>query len=323
MHALVLGGTAFTGREIVLALGELGFGVTVFTHDIKVPEGMPPHEHFKGSRQSSEDLKRVASVKPWDLVVDNLGYTARDLELVLPHFRSVRRFLFHSTISLYRYIPPPMKQPILESAVNFEVVPANEDLSDVHWQYARGKWEAERLLQRHREFPWTSFRPTVTYGPNDLSERGFWYLARLLEGGPILVSDKPRRFRLTASRDVALAMSCCIDELTTLHQSYHIACSEIVTLEDFIRDSAQALGVKADIIKVSDSKLPSSLAGPLGELEIIPDLNAAIKDFNFQPTPWTKMITETARWFEVHSGKDRKRLLHGRSDEISLARSLG
>lgn len=314
MRALILGGTSYFGKDIAKDFHEAGYEVTLFTRGEKKPEDLPPHKHIKGSRQSAEDLKKAAG--PWDVVIDNIGYTGADMELLL---RSVqmKRFLFTSTISVYKY--GDGSWPLKEDSIRYDAKPADEDLSNVHWKYARGKLDAERVVS-DADVPWTILRPTLVLGPHDVTQRSFWYVNRLLKGGPILLANGGEQsFRLAYSLDVAKAYLDVLDSDRTAGQAYFLAQQEVITLKSFLEETAKALKVELVTVNVPKEFL-GDLGGPFAGMgNIIPAVNKAMREFGYRPTPFREMVSVTAKWFRDKWQGDETKLIASRDEELALA----
>lgn len=321
MKVLILGGTSFYGKAMARLFHEAGHAVTLFTRGNRFPQDLPPHRHIRGDRSRKEDLARAAREDRWDILVDNIAYTGDEVRLALELFPDVKRYLLCSTVSVYRFAPRA-PQPLLESSVDFEARPADENPADVHWKYARGKLEAERATMQAR-VPWTILRPPVIYGPHDVTNRGFWYLGRAVKGGPVLLAnDGTHSFRLAYSIDCARAFVQCASTAKTEGKVYNVAHREIITLKDFVLDGTGALGVTPELLGVPMEFL-GELAGPYANMvNFVPDFTAAERDFGFQPTPWREVAALTARWFRDSWKGDAAALYATREEELRLARAF-
>ncbi len=293
----------------------------VFTRGNRSLKDLAPHQHIQGDRENPQDLRRAAETEDWDVVIDNIAYNAGHVRTALKTFPSISHYILCSTISVYRFIPGHFRQPIRESDVSFNFDPPNEDPSDIHWKYARGKLEAERECFSQRKVPWTILRPPVVYGPDDPTDRGFWYVGRLLRGGPLLLSDGGvNSFRFIYSTDAARAfLEVMENRKRVLRKAYFIAQNEIITLRDFVEESARALGVVPDYVDVAADNL-QDLGGPYASMvNLIPDISSARKDFGFTTTPWPEFAHTTARWFRDHWQGNESELFATRTKEIEFA----
>ncbi|MBI4403685.1 MAG: NAD-dependent epimerase/dehydratase family protein [Deltaproteobacteria bacterium] len=302
MKILILGGTSFFGKEAAKLFHKEGFKVTLFTRGNQRPTDLPPVQQIRGDRNLPGHLKQLAEQGPWDLLLDNIAYDGMAVRNVLSSLKGkVRRYMLTSTVSVYRYTLNQYPQPLEESVVDYDYRPPEEDLNDVHWKYRRGKLEAEKQLIQQAEIPWTVFRPTIVYGPEDPLKRGFWYLARLIDGRPIsLANGGVASFRLAYSKDVARCFLLAAQTDCSIAKIYNIAGQECITLRDFIDESAKCLGCKASLVNVPGDQLTEEQAGPYGKVvNLIPDISAAKRDLSFKPTPFQTMIRDTAKWFSA------------------------
>ncbi len=309
MKILLLGGTEFVGRAIAEEFKKAGHDLTLFTR------------RLKGDRKNPADLDKVAKSTKWDLVIDNLGYTKSDMEILVKAFAGrTGRLFFTSTVSVYRYSNRRFYQPLNEEDVQYGFTPKDEDPSNVHWQYARGKLEAEAYLTSQKEIPWTIFRPSPVYGPFDNKNRVFWYLTRLIQGGPILLGNGGvQSFRLCFSEDLARAYRSAAEKDSTKNQIYYLAQFEIVTLRQLLELSAEALKAPVEFLSLPEELL-GELSGPLGNLQnFIPNIAKAQHELEYRPTPFEEFCTLTAKWFRDQWKGNEKELLTTRDEELTLA----
>jgi len=318
MKILVLGGTRFFGKSIVQKFFAKGCDVTVFTRGNQSPTDLPKVHFEKGDRTSSSDLSRLGKTS-WDVVVDNIAYEGPEVEMALKCIPKVGQWILTSTVAVYRY-PKKISGPtLLESEVDFEKIPPGEDLSDEHWKYARGKLETEKALMAKCQGAWTILRPPVVYGPWDFTGRGFWYLERLLSGGPLILADGGKdTTRIVFSEDVAEATVQVAYNPKTKKQIYNIAGEERLSLKQFIEDSAAFLNCRAEL-----KSIPLIQAGDLaGSYATMPffiqDIEKAKKDFGYKPTPWKEYGKISAQWYLKNRNPD---LLKGREQELTLMKA--
>ena len=151
-------------------------------------------------------------------------------------------------------------------------------------------------------------------------ERGFWYIARLLKGGPLLLANSGvASFRLAYSVDVARAYLQA-SQAGAHGKTYNLAQSEIITLRDYVEESARALGTKPELVNVP-RELLGEMGGPHADLiNHVPDITAAAKDFGFHPTPWPEAAKVSAIWFRDSWKGDEAKLLKTRPQEIDFAK---
>lgn len=320
MQVLLLGGTSFFGKEIVRAFFAAGHTVTVFTRGNVKPTDLPPHQKIVGDRNSLSDLMTVGRGRIWDVVIDNIGYNQEDSEKLVKAFRTAKHLIFDSTVSVYRYSKSRFPFPLEEDSIDYNSHPKDENHQDVHWKYARGKLEAEKYIVENCQIPWTLIRPPVVYGPDDTTQRGFWYLARLLDKGPLLLANGGNQsFRLVYSKDVAQAFLKAAGNPKAYNQAYYVGQKEIITLKDFLDESAKHLGVRPQYVSIPQELL-GELGGPHAPMvNIVVDISKAERELGFQPTPFPAFIKETTLWFKDQWKGSLSSLLATRNQELALA----
>ncbi len=320
MRVLILGGTQFFGKSIVRMLADEGHTVGIFTRGIRSLEDLPAHQHIQGDRDSIDDLVRAAETENWDAVVDNIAFSASHVRDALKAFSKTSHYVLCSSVSVYRFAAARFPWPIHDKSILHDSKPAAEKPHDIHWKYARGKLEAERECLRQKKVPWTILRPPVVYAPHDPTQRCFCSLIRLRPGGPLLLADGGvQSFRLLSSEDTARAFVQVLNNRKkTLRKAYFLGQSEIITLRDFVEESARALGIMPDYMDVPFDVL-GDLGGPWSTMvNVIPDISAARKDFGFAPTPFEQFAFETAHWFRDHWKGDSRKLLESRERELAF-----
>ena len=295
MKVLILGGTGMIGPGMARGFHDAGHEVALFTRSARAAPDLPPHRSLRGNRANPADLAAAAATEAWDLVIDNVAFTAADVQGALDAFPNVRRYVLCSSEVVYRFAPAGRLLPAVEDAVDFDARPADEDARDPGWAYARGKLEAEKALRDQARVPWTVVRPAVIHGPRDPAARGCWYLARVLAGGPILLADGGcASFRLAFSIDVARAVVLAATAPAAEARTYNLAQDEVLTLRDFIADPAAVLGLSPEFLSVPREFL-GNLGGPFADfVNHVPDASRIQRELGFRPTPWAEFARTTA-----------------------------
>src|SRR5688572_16216125 len=78
LRVLILGGTGFIGPHFVTALRAGGHKVTLFNRGRRAAALPADIESLTGDRNGQIDALRN---RPWDAVIDNSGYTPRQVQL--------------------------------------------------------------------------------------------------------------------------------------------------------------------------------------------------------------------------------------------------
>ncbi|WP_052351616.1 NAD-dependent epimerase/dehydratase family protein, partial [Deinococcus pimensis] len=198
MRILVLGGTQFVGRHIVLEALSRGHQVSTFTRG-RTPDDLPDAvERLHGDRDG--DMTALGN-RDWDAVVDVSGYVPRvvraSAELLRDH---TRRYLFISTISVYEDLA---REGVSEDDALARLAdPAVEQVTGE--TYGGLKVLCEEVVREVYGERATIVRPGLIVGPHDHTDRfTFWahHLAR--DERFVLFGDASTPLQLIDARDLA------------------------------------------------------------------------------------------------------------------------
>jgi len=303
---LIIGGTRFVGRYTALSLHSSGHQVTVFTrgkHEIDLPDDI---HHIQGDRKQATDLERAAYKDDWDVVWDNMSYTAEDARSAVRIFEGRCGLFIHtSTLAVYS-VCEGIVSPYVED--DFERGrPLVERRAHYPYDYGIQRREGERVLQQaHRDgsFPYVSVRLPAVLGPRDYSLRSWSYWRRILEDGRIILPDGGMdAHRSVYYGDVVAALLAVIERgADVAGRAYNLAGREIVSLRYFVERSARILGVDLDILDISSSALR---AAGLDPEEVSPyttwgnhiqSIARAQHELDFKPTPMAEWLEPTIEW---------------------------
>ncbi|MGX1541135.1 NAD-dependent epimerase/dehydratase family protein [Streptomyces adustus] len=209
MRILVMGGTWFLGKHIVVGALRQGWAVTTFNRGRsgRAVEGV---ESVHGDRTSLADLERLAEHGPWDAVFDTSSseFPPRDVLAAATALRPVvQRWVHISTVSVYAGWP---HQP-LDDDSPLLVCPPDADESFGYTgtdgsptKYGFQKAGGERAVSEIFGDASVFLRPGVILGPGEYVGRLPWWLERAARGGRILApAPAEQRIQPVDVRDVA------------------------------------------------------------------------------------------------------------------------
>ena len=130
-------------------------------------------------------------------------------------------------------------------------------------------------------------------------------------------------FRIGYSEDMARAYLDVIKTDNTVGKTYNIAQEEVITLKDFILESAKALRLKPELISVPLEELGEMAGDYASMINLVPDIAAAKRDFGFTHTPFPEFAASSALWFRDNWNKDKKGILETRPRELEFAKNRG
>ncbi len=195
VRLLILGGSWFLGRTIILGALARGWDVTAFSRG---KSGLPPANarHVVGDRRNGEDLRRLAEAGSWDAVIDTSAYEPSDVARVAEALGGlVEQYVLVSTVSAYQDWPAATvdeSSPLWPSSPTFTAdSPELADLT-VGGQYGTLKagCEAAAAEGAGRSL---IVRPGVILGPGEYVGRGLKLLERATRGGRWLLPAPPEQ----------------------------------------------------------------------------------------------------------------------------------
>src|SRR5271156_6288278 len=228
----VLGGTGFLGTRLVARLIKDGHQVTVLSRDRE------QHKHLlvlPGLTLENCDVYEEAQLserfRGKDIVINLVGIL-NERGFGGAGFRRAHTQLAQNTLQAARSagVTRLLQVSALKAAV------------DAPSFYLRTKGEAEKLIREHTgALDWTTFRPSVMFGPGDTFLNRF---AGLLASVPfVLPLARPHaRFQPVFVDDVVDAMLRCLHGDASVHQTYQLGGPQIYTLSEIVNLVAKTTG---------------------------------------------------------------------------------
>jgi nucleoside-diphosphate-sugar epimerase len=295
-----------------------GADVTVFSRGRRRPPFWGRIRHIAGDRADRRTFVRNLERQSFDVVVDNIAYERADVESAAQALRGrIGHYILTSTGSVYR-----SDAPVLGAI--------GEDEADLALRgdssYAEGKRDCEAFLRAQRPFNFTILRPPVVLGPEDPTRRAWFWIQRLLDGGPILVPDKlpAPLFRLACSGDVARAVLHVAGVAKAYSRAYNVAMEELITLTDFVRLVAAELGRPDPSVIVPQRVLSQDAPWyrPTYAERFVLDIARLRGEIGFTTTPLKTWLAETIRWHVDNAAAlEPSGGYASRSDELVIAQS--
>ena len=261
---LILGGTRNLGHVTALALLEAGHGVSVLNRGM-TPDELPPAVHrLRADRGDSVAMRRAIQDRDFDLVLDTTTYTGPDARSAIEVFRDrVRRYVFISTGQVYLVregISRPFREESYDGPVMAEPPRDSEDYDA--WSYGAWKRNAEDEFSAAfsgEGFPVTTLRLPMVASERDHYGRIQAYVARLLDGNPILVPDEPGLpLRHVYVGDVARLIVQLVASREGIGRAYNISFGESMSLADFLRTLARFAECTLDVQRFPRAELASA-----------------------------------------------------------------
>jgi nucleoside-diphosphate-sugar epimerase len=309
MKLLIIGGTGLISSALSELVAARGHQLFILSRSSStkypIPEGAV---HLRADIHADPArMTELLAGQRFDAVVDFLAYTTEDVERDIALFSGATgQFVFISSASAYR--KPPRSYLITEDT----------PLENPFWQYARDKIACEtRLMQAHRAdgFPATIVRPSLTYGPSQIPlATGSWQhpwalVERMKRGRPVIVpGDGTSLWTLTWNADFARGLLGLLGNPQAIGQAFHITSDEVLTWDQIYAETADALGVKPNLVHVPSDLIAAYWPHATGSL-IGDKANSAVFDNRkikrFVPefsceVGWAQGVRRALAWHEAN-----------------------
>lgn len=238
-RVLVLGGTAWLGREIARKASSSGAEVSCFARGRSgaVPEGV---RFIRADRSAPGAYDRLDG--EWDEVIE-LSYEPDLVESALHALaHRARHWTLVSTVSVYRRNDEPGADEMAELV----------DPTDLT-EYADAKVAAERATTARVGEKLLIVRPGLIAGPGDPSDRFGYWMARLSRGGRALVPAATGRFVQAIDVDdlaawiVTAGHNGVVGTVNAVGQSHSLA--------GFLSEATDIVGFTGRFATIDDARL--------------------------------------------------------------------
>jgi nucleoside-diphosphate-sugar epimerase len=304
MRALVLGGSVFVGKRLVIALQAAGYEVTVLNRGKKptvLPAGVA---HLAADRTDMDSMRAALGDAEWDVVHDVSGFVMAagggDISGLLE--------LLEGRVGSYVYVSSIMAydQSLGGLFPWTEDLPSNPDGTT---SYGGFKAVAEQaMLGRHAAtgFPASVVRPAAIYGPeNNIFDMETPMFLRLLQSRPILL---PHGGLVTTSYghvdDLCEIMVAMATMPAAVGEIFNIT-AEGLSSRRYTEVLAEIVGAEPDMVLVPDDVLPSISTPVFGHLfgvrhHAIGSIDKAERLLGFTPRyDFTSGHRQTYEWFQA------------------------
>tara|TARA_Y100001978_G_C23692587_1_gene435663 strand:- start:1557 stop:2477 length:921 start_codon:yes stop_codon:yes gene_type:complete len=226
MKILVMGGTRFVGKSLVEKLLKQKHEIDIFTRGNKPnPKGT---KLIKGDRKSIEDIFKLKNNK-YNLVFDVSGRELEDTKILIENINnSFERYVYVSSAGVYK---ENNELPLIES-----------DEIDIQSRH-RGKFQTENWLLE-KNIPFTSFRPTYIYGPQNYNKIENWFFERIINLKKVPIpGDGSLITQLGHVSDLTDVMIKCVNYEKANKNIYNISGEKGITIKGLILKCAEACNI--------------------------------------------------------------------------------
>lgn len=258
MDLLVLGGTRFVGRALVVDALARGWRVTALNRG-KSGWTLPPEvEHLAVDRSDPEALAAALDGRAFDAAVDTWAGAPKLVQSAANALvGKTPRLGYVSSISVYEPGRPPGGD---ETWATVEADPSADGTD-----YAADKRGGE--LAALAAFPDAVLaRAGMILGPWENIGRLPWWLDRFARGGPVVAPGRPERpWQFVDVRDLAAWLNTCVSEQVS--GPFDITCpSGHTTTQTFLDAVRSATGDKAELVWIDQDTVLAAGAQPWVQL---------------------------------------------------------
>lgn len=307
MNCLVIGGTRFIGRLMVVELLKQG-------HAVSVLHRKPRHDlgrrvkNIAADRNDGQAMKAALAGKKFDVVFDNVydwdrGTTAGHVESTVRAVGgNLHRYIFMSSVAAYGDGLNHHEGDAL----------AADDAADL---YVRNKAMSERALFRLHQrigLPVVTLRPPYLYGPDNPYYREAYFWDRLRAGRSIILPGDGRRLMQFAYvKDVVRAALRAMDEPAAIGHAFNIANARPLSQMEAVEAFAKVAKKQVKFVRIPREYILRVGGHPMGpklyfgyyfDMPPITQVTAkAQRVLKFKPTDFGAGLKETYSRYQRHN----------------------
>ena len=243
--ACIIGGYGNIGLGVSRKMVSAGYDVTVVSRSRSEKNPVEETKWLQLDRKDSERFVSELKAGEYEYVIDLACFTAADAQIDYRAFPNVRHIIFVSSGASYGYLNA-CEIPIREHMVQKPV-----------WGYGITKKEAEDFLFekfRTEGYPVTVFRPTVTYGrqnviPRQIGMDNSW-IDRIRKGKPIVTGNPYILRNFLYNDDAAGAFVGAFNHEWCIGQAYNLGAMRCTDWGTYHRTMMEIIGREVEMVEV-------------------------------------------------------------------------
>ncbi|MEH7122617.1 NAD-dependent epimerase/dehydratase family protein [Bacillus sp. JJ1503] len=254
-RVLVLGGTQFFGKKLVMKLLQNGDKVTVATRGITPDPFGDQVERLKLDRRNKESIDDALAGRQWDIVYDQTCQSPLEVQYILEALTGkVRRYIFTSTQAVYDFGINHREENFIPFEFLYELRPREEYSG--YSGYQEAKRSAEALLFSQNEIEIAAVRFPIVIGKDDFTNRLKFHIDKIINNEEIGLSNPEARYSFILSDDAAQFLYDL--GASSFTGSINPGCKKDISLKELLGKIESQLNLKA---KITD-KLTKENASP-------------------------------------------------------------
>ena len=202
MRILVLGGTRFFGKQLVLSLLRAGHQVSIATRGRTADEFGDRIERIRFDRTDPESMRAAFAGRQFEVVYDMLAYASLDIRHALDTI-TCRKYIFVSSAAVY--------ENRHENLLEKDFDPLDEPVIwgvRADFPYCEGKRNAERAaFQAYPDKEIVAVRFPVVLGEDDYTGRLRFYVEHVLTSRPMYIDNLDARLSFVRQDEAGIFLS--------------------------------------------------------------------------------------------------------------------
>ncbi|WLD92847.1 NAD-dependent epimerase/dehydratase family protein [Alkalihalobacillus sp. AL-G] len=263
---LVMGGTEFVSKALVVHLISKGYQVDILTRGKREVDYQGVHIHYICNRKDKNELSNTLNDTQYDYVYDISAYTEEDVRIFtgVINTEALKRYVFCSSGAVYK----PSESRMSEIA---------EKDNNPNWgQYGEDKKNAEDYLiqlYNSKGFPIVIFRPPYIYGEGNNLYREAFLFERIQNKLPIpYPGDDNTLVQFVHIDDLVNVFSSAIDN-DCVGQIFNLAYPEDISWRQLIKIAASVIEQEVPSVRISTTKM--------NEIDVVPREFFPFRDCSF------------------------------------------
>ena len=254
MKILVLGGTRFFGKQLVKALIEQGYDITIGTRGQTLDDFGDKVKRIILDRTDRESLELSLAGKSFDVVYDNICYAPNDAKNLLEIMEGrIGRYIVTSSLAVYE-----QGSMLKEEAFNPYNYPIQYGERE-EFSYGEGKRLVEAIIYQTFKIPTVAVRFPVVIGENDYTRRLTFYVEKVLKQIPFAAKDYECPMSFITEQEAGRFLALLAKENIT--GPINAATDGIISVKDIIEMIEHLIGKKATLVDESKEVGPYSTYG--------------------------------------------------------------
>lgn len=246
MKILIIGGNRFVGLRVSLALDSLP------NTELHILNRTGQTAHVKNAVVHKGDRASLVGSfldRDWDVVLDFAGFSAEHARESLKFFKTVQRYIFISSASVYDDKTPWNEMAFDPSTWKIRAEPEGQQKENI---YQFGKRQAEAVFTQEAHFPVVHVRFPFILGPDDYTRRLDFHFERVRDGQPIYMPNPNAKISMIQSEDAAKFLIWSMNK--DFSGPVNIASPESLALDQLLKLIEAATGRQVQLAKKEEDE---------------------------------------------------------------------